>query len=409
MSDKQPSSANHSPNPSSTPSPEPKPMSQGQILLEITAISGEYPASNIHRLIPAPNYSKKLVASLVKDRMLKLVNVGGLKGYRLDFKGKRKLLAENPSRFGSFLEGDTETNRSRADRTRRLRLHSMSEVSVMMHNAGVDFFQDTKPKIFPLNDSASPSQTVNEDSENRSSTHRNNPQITISTPYFYTSREQKNQDNNKIRGSRAAGILLTPYRAYAIYNTGSAETMWSLSSEKVYNEVMVDELSRKLLLHQYKGDSVHGVMMGKDMEILEKYLNPTEKKVQNLNFLDLTYESFYYITNDNHGEFQLRVLCNKAKMNELKYQFVTSQFAPVDTKFPVVHDAINKDGNPVLFCFLLDIPRLIRFKGGLGFQNKTGVVLCLTHQRDMLMRYLGNDAEVKSYNFDKTKEWLFPS
>ena len=37
-----------------------KPKARGRLLMEIIAISGEFPASNISRLIPAQSYAKKV-------------------------------------------------------------------------------------------------------------------------------------------------------------------------------------------------------------------------------------------------------------------------------------------------------------------------------------------------------------
>jgi hypothetical protein len=72
---------------------------QKQLLVEITAISGEYPAENIHRIIPSASYAKKVVTELIGDKSIKLVSKNGLRGYRLEIKAKRQLLAENPTRY----------------------------------------------------------------------------------------------------------------------------------------------------------------------------------------------------------------------------------------------------------------------------------------------------------------------
>ena len=71
-----------------------KPISQGQLLLEMIAISGEYPADNIHRLIPSRSYARKVISTLLGDKLIKLVNKGGVKGYRLELKGKKKNIGQ---------------------------------------------------------------------------------------------------------------------------------------------------------------------------------------------------------------------------------------------------------------------------------------------------------------------------
>jgi len=334
----------------------------------------------------------------VGDRLLKAVSGGGLKGYRLGFKGKRKLLEENPPRFKDYLEGGTETNRSRADHKRRMRLHSLAKVCTLMHNAGVEIFQDVKPKVFLLDDvkPAAPSQPS-----------LSLPAIAISTPCFYTSREQKGQDDNAIRGSRAAGTLLTPTHAYAIYNTGSIESRWSYTVEQRFRAELQDYICRKVLLHQYKGAAVDGIIMGNDLETLEKYLAPKEKQNAGYHFITKVFQSFFFITNDTHGEIQLKLLCDKPRADAL-FSTLSKGLKPPNITYPIEHDALTEDGDPVLFCCLLDIPRLIRFRNGIALHGKMGRVIAFDFQKDMLGRYLGDMAEITAVKFERLTEWLFP-
>ena len=72
---------------------------QGQMLLEMIAISGEYPTEDITRLINAPSYAKKIITKLSSNGLIKTVYKNGVRGYRLTIKAKRQLMAENPARF----------------------------------------------------------------------------------------------------------------------------------------------------------------------------------------------------------------------------------------------------------------------------------------------------------------------
>jgi len=433
--------------------PKTKPKSQGRLLMEITAITGEYPQGNLPRLIPSQSYAKKVVSNLANDKLIKQISSGGLKGYRLTIKGKRSLLSDNPARFAGFLEGVAETNKMRSGYERRLRLHSLAEVCTLMNGAGVEIFADVKPKVFLSNEMiksrmetettnhinlanrteprcvdaglktlANPSQPSSESSEGNklpkvnSSTSKGNPHqyppVDITTPYFYLSREQKGRDDNAIRGSRAAGTLLTPTHVYSIYNTGNAESYWSEKIEQRFKAEVQDYICRKLLFHQYQGGAVNGIMIGADMEILEKYLiinkkrQDTQKdaqrtKPQNVyHFLTKVFQSFYYITNDKQGEAQLKLLCDNNKMVSLK-NVLTKGLHPPDIKHPIEHDALTEGGNPVLFCCLLDIPRLIRFRNGVALHGKVGRVIAFDFQLEVLGRYLGNTAEFTDISFDK--------
>ena len=394
-----------------------KPKSQAQLLMELTAISGEYPAENIHRIIPSHSYAKKLITALINDKLIKLVNKGGVRGYRLEIKGKRKLLADNPTRYNAYLDGSTDTNKLRSDHPRRLRLHSVAEVYTLMHNAGVRIYRDTKPQVYMLDASANPSQpalsqTVSGSSayrtpKNKGSPNVNGNRLSITIPCFYSSREQKGEDDNAIRGSRAVGTLLTPTHVYAIYNTGGTESRWRESVEMRYRADVHDYICRNLLLEQYKGSPVNGIMIGKSMDVLEKYLVTDGKTGASHNFFTKTYQPFYFITNDDNGEAQLKLLCDNARMTALKTA-MQKGLMPADAKYPIEHDALTEDGNPVLFCCLLNIPRLVQFRAGIQLHGKIGQVIAFDFQQKVLERYLGGLVEFKTLSLEKLMERLYP-
>ena len=493
MYDKQPTQLPDPPQPPPIIT-KPKFASQSQLLMEIIAISGECASSNITRIIPAQNYGRKLITALVGDGLIRLVSDGGLRGYRLTPKGKKKLLEANPARFRGVLDGDAETSKVRTGYERRLRLHSLAEVCTLMYNAGIEIFQDTKPKIYLLDegdpetplstpdqssqpssqstainfehnkttkarnlDVPNPHQTKNSHNPtnptipkiNPAPTNPNLPQITLEDwspnsptiirPTFYLSREQKGKHSNAIRGSRAAGTLLTPTCIYAIYNTGSLVSRWTEAIEQRYKAEMQGYICREMLAHQYKGAVVGGIMIGDELGVLERYLmqvigndgggvsaeqqsnqpkqNPKRPKphatpkpprhTNHIRFFTNTYHPFYFITNNQDGESQLKLLCNQNKTITL-INTLLRDYNPKDPKYPIEHDALTKDGNPVLFCCLLDIPRLIRFKAGLSLHEKAGVVVAFDFQLEFLGRYLGSDeVEFVKLSLDKVMNWLF--
>ena len=385
--------------------------SQAQLLLELTAISGEYPSDNIQRIIPSASYAKKVVSTLIADKMLKLVNKDNLKGYRLEIKAKRQLLAESHARYKDYLEGATDTNKLRSDCPRRLRLHSVAVVYTLMYHAGVRLFKDTKPKVYLLDIAPNPLQTGSSQSILSQSSVENSEcktPIAITKPCFYSSREQKGEDDKAIRGSRAVGTLLTPTHVYAVYNTGNAQSQWREGVEERYMEEVRNYICRRLLLTQYNGDAVGGILIGADFKILMDYLTAETKTGAARSFLTETYWPFYFITNDNYGVAQLRLLCDNDTMTSLKTGMF-KKYLPHDTKLPVEHDVVTEDGNPVLFCFLLDIPRLIKFKAGLILQKKFGRVIAFDFQENMLKEYLGDDAEIKTLSLKAFMRRFYPN
>ena len=381
----------------------PKLKSQAQLFLEITAISGEYPADNIHRIFSSSSYAKKKISALTTDKLLKVVNKGGVKGYRLAIGGKRELMADNPARFAGYLDGVVETNKMRVGHARRLRLHSIAQVHTIMHNADVRIFQDNKPDLFSIPPS-NQSQAVGGNLSMGTSRH-----LPVSAPCFYSSREQKSDidKSNAIRGSRAVGALLTPTDVYAVYNTDSAFIGWREKVEHRYKAEIRERLCRGMLSEQYAGTEISGLLIGRNLNALEQYWATEKKGGAELSFLANAYHPLYFITNDVFGETQLRLLCEAAGMKALTDTLLKG-LQPPDTKYPIEHDALTEDGTPVLFCCLLDIPRLIRFHNGLSLQGKIGKIIAFDFQEEVLMRYLGERAAFMKISFEKFTAHFFP-
>ena len=360
---------------------------QGEMLLEMIAISGEYPAENITRLIDAPSYAKKVVSKLLGKGQIKTVYKNSVRGYRLTIKGKRQLMAENPDRFEGILEGVGDTNKFRSDLPRRLRLHSLAQVYTLMLNTEAEIFQDNKQMIF-----GDSSQSLREISEY-------DPHC-LSTPCFYSSREQKGDDekSNAIQGSRAAGTIMTNDHAYAVYNTGNTHISWGEKVEERYKTEINSNLERLYRHKLYAGNPLKGILIGERMESLERYWLEKKKKGSGLSFLANAFPDFYYVTNDVHGEKQLKLLYDSDEKARVE-KWVTEKFEPTNTNCPVIHDALTENGNPVLFCYLLNIPRLLRYFNGLARYDKNGTVITLNSQTDVLRRYLGNRVDYKTLNF----------
>lgn len=200
---------------SSNHRPLPVPDTQPYRLLELVAISGEFPANQLRRLPGGNSYKANVVKVLKRDKLLRTHYQDGLRGYRLTARAKALLLRDNGDRFVFYLTGCAETNVLKSEVTRRLRLHRIAEVWVTMRNAGVAIYQDEKPDLFYPQGGG----------------HGISP--TVDIPAFYSSREVKELDTEavKIQGARMVGALLTPDSVYAVYNTGSAVMKWNYKSE----------------------------------------------------------------------------------------------------------------------------------------------------------------------------------
>ena len=115
------------------------------LLLTMTAISGEFPVSQVRRLPGGAAYMLSVVTALKRDGLLKTYSRDSLRGLRLSKQAKRLLLADRPEWFSPCLTGRAEPNVLKSEISRRLRLHRMAEVMVTMTNASVPSLPWEKP------------------------------------------------------------------------------------------------------------------------------------------------------------------------------------------------------------------------------------------------------------------------
>lgn len=359
---------------------------QATELTELTAISGELPAAAVYRLGGGGQYKEKLVSHLKKSGVIKLHCKDRLRGYRLTPKTKQTLLESNPDRFKFYLTGASETNIPQSNIKRRLRLHRIADVVVTMYNAGIKVFRDEKPDVF------------NADKTDV---------IEIIQPSFYGSREFKEIGHEmvKAQNARAVGILLTPKEIYIVYNTENQTMKWDYKSEISVKTIMAQYLCHTRMRNQYPTFQVTGLLFGDSIEMMYETLTGKDKPKRGYFFLDSAFDKFIYLTNDSYGEVQLRLLCDTAKRAELD-GIIRDTLQPPDEMMRIDNDAVDGSGNPVLFAYLPDMPRLARFASALKLQNRSGTVICFDFQQEILAGYCGERAEFEVINFEKCREML---
>ncbi len=79
-----------------------------------------------------------------------------------------------------------------------------------------------------------------------------------------------------------------------------------------------------------------------------------------------------------------------------------------DEGLPIENDAIDGNGNPVLFGYTCDLPRIKRFDTALRLQNKTGTLICFDFQADALRRCCGKQMQFQAIDFNKWERRFFP-
>lgn len=365
----------------------PQPGTLPYHLLALTAISGEFPANQLKRLSGSDYYKESVITSLKKDGLLRTYYRDKLRGYRLGAKAKSALLLEHPGRFAFYLTGDTDTNRLKSEANRRLRLHRIAQAYVTMENAGVTIFRDEKPNIF-----APEGSQVNK----------------IGASVFYNSREIKELgiDFTKIRSSRSVGVLLTPAGIFVTYNCGSSLMKWKYKSELRMKTLMWTVLCQQRLSAQFRPEHVSGLVLGDGMEPVYQMLTSNGGKKHDYFMLDGCYDHFFYVSNDRQGEILLRLLCDPDKKAELE-RILSLDLSEQRTNWRIENDAIDQNGNPVLYGYNCDMPRIARFNTALELQGKAGTLICFDYQREVLERYCSSRMSFQTISFDKFERRFF--
>lgn len=355
------------------------------LLLTLTALSGELPTALLGRLPGGEAYKAKVVKRLKKDGLLRTYYADGLRGFRLTAAAKNLLLESWPDLFCSYLTGHAETNTLKVELPRRLRLHRMAEVLVTMHNTGVGVFPWQKAGVF----GPTPPDGIR-----------------IEWPVYYSSREVKEigPQRDKIRGSRATGVLMTESDVFAVYNTGAAEMKWECNSELRLKILLQQELCWRRLSMQYQGTEPNAIVFGADMERMPVLMGVGADQRRKYFVLEETYRHFHCLTSDHRGEVILKLLSEPDKKAVLD-GILLEGLSEARENWIVVNDAMDGE-TPVLFGYTCDMPRIRRLCGGLRAHGLRGMLYCFDYQAEVMGRICGKNVEIQPMDFEKVEELI---
>ena len=358
------------------------------LLLTLTAISGEFPNSLVIRLPGGASYKENVVKQLKRDKLLRTYYRDGRRGLRLTASAKSLLLAQQPVQFKLHLTGNAETNALKSEISRRLRLHRMAEVLVLMLNAGIDIFATEKPPLF------SPTPPIAGFHLDRSA--------------YYSSREIKELGAQaiKIRGSRSTGVLLSDGGIFAVYNTASSLMKWDYKAEMRLKALLQTELCLRRLPAQFQHTVLQGIVFGDNIDTLYSLMTNTVAAKRNYFMLDGNYDAFHYLTNDHRGEVILQLLCHPEQRSVLDAILCENLFAK-KPGWVIEHDAIDENGAPVLFAYTCDMPRIQRYDTALDLQGRDGTLVCFDFQEPVLHRICSQRITLQSIDFEAYERSVF--
>ena len=337
------------------------------LILQIIAVSGEFPATFSSQFPGGSSYIESVIGKLKKDGLLRSYTKNGLRGLRLTASAKRLLLQKYPVDLAPYLTGASETNSLKSEPERRLRLHRMAEALLILHNAQIPSLPWEKPSIQDW---------------------LSNPTL---FPVYYSSREFKSLGSlcTKIRNSRMTGVLFTEQAIFPIYNMASTFPRWAYNAEIRLKAVLQTEFCRNAQF------TISGIVFGRSPMQIPAILNDM---TQNHFLLDGSYPHFYFLTLDHFGAVGAIQLCRPDVQEQLN-EILSENLLPPSPAMPIEHDALEQDGVPVLFSYLCDLPRLHRFRCALTLRNQTGSILCFDYQAEALQEVFGTQVNITSIDF----------
>lgn len=335
-------------------------------ILQLTALSEEISERALDRLNDSRRYTDNCLSQLRQEKMLVRYKSDELTGHRLAPKGKHYLEGKYPDRF-------TDVKRVRLDLLHRRRYMRSSEVLTMMYNLGIPIFADEKPKLYsPLADSSQSSQSA-----------------------YYTSYEVKDrgEESIKIKNARFNGLLRCCMGDYLVYNTGASVIKWESMSE-----FRASELVGRLLGSEIR-QMIIGDTMGTAWDLLTSNGGPDHQYFE----LDDFIPSIVFVPNDAYGDFLLRMNCLSDSMKRLKYSVLQKM------NLQPCPNSLDCDGyadakTAVLFACDTDLKRIRNLKDGAKPKSLNLIVICFDFQAELLSRYYGDLATIRTIDSRKTAE-----
>jgi hypothetical protein len=181
---------------------------------------------------------------------------------------------------------------------------------------------------------------------------------------------------------------------------------WDYRSEMRVKALMKTLLCIERHSHQYATDAVRGLVLADNMDLALHLMMPTGAARRSYFVLDGNYDCFHFLTNDHAGELVLKLLCDNEVNEELR-RVLSEDLHPRNPRSMFENDAMDGDGNPVVFAHTFDMPRIARFNSALQLHDRRGTIICLDFQADALRRYCCQNVNIQTVDSDKLERRFF--
>jgi len=363
-------------------------------ILTLTALSGELPATVYDRLNGGKEYKRKVIGALKKADLIERHKCDSVAGYRLTNAGKEKLLAENEKRFGYYLIGSTDTNTHRKDPSRRIRLHRNAEIYLFMLNAGVILYRDQKIPVYEYLRDLRPTASTD---FTASAVPNTMSYQDIIVPAFYDSREIKDVEDltQSIRGSRHIGTLYTDNTIFVVYNAEKTLMKWHSRTEGKASNLLYNTFRSKVT--GFDARNIRALIIGDTMDMALEMLNSKGGKRRRFFRIDESFNYFHFVPNDENGEMLMEILLDSEIWEATETLFL-GDYKPMQF---ANYNAIDHDGNPILFAYTFDMKQIANFADWTFKNRRHGIIMCFDFQSEALKEYCNEYMHIETMSGKK--------
>ncbi len=359
-----------------------RPGSQARRLIEILAVTGEFPVSSLYlfgsqrtmrelvsRMSTTHQYRNPETGETVSCRLLTITGRRRNKGVRL-LKSALPILDWSGAR--EFYQAAWLEHNLPGDASHREPRFRYAEAALMLIRAGVE----VRPWRLP------PLQT-----------ELGRP-LLPDWASFYSSRELKNlQDGElrKIQYVRMSGAVLSRFGGMTVYNTRDAVLKWNGDGE-FKASLRMSELAR----FNTQAKSVNSaILFGKSEDVALRTIEALQKSRRYDIRFNSVYRLIHFVPLCEDGIDQLRLLL----LPDWNERLLSVMFYPEHRSYNTgcfAYDAFV-DGVYVFEFFDGDIARLELFRFGISDRNVRCSVLCFPFQVGLVRRVLGDRVEIVPY------------
>lgn len=346
------------------------------LLLWYVGYCGEFPVSLVKRIGGHSEWNRHVMYDGISRGYLQVYRVKQrrqtVKSLRITEEGLQYLAENDYAHYVLVVSHREEMAGSHNNSPERiLRRHASATALIMAEHAGAAFLPSEKPSLQYARSNAG------------------RQLISANRPYYYSIQELRagvEEGSNEVysRSSRLLGVIVNGRSCFCIYHSGRDRMFWLPANE----ENAVTAVRSLLYARGFQVEIFPQVIIGYSMTVAVKLSRPRKRNVKNYFTISDFYDSCYFLTDDERGEFLLDLLVHPEKQNQFNRKILTGYNPPKNPTRD--YDAVDPSANqPIILGYLCDLQRLTNInETPFGFHVEPAI-LCFEYQVSAIQKIAG--------------------